>query len=467
LKHAARSVPVPAAPDPKPDHGVTDARSLPGPGRFAALRFFPGRSFVQTLKFAQDAARKYGAIAHFKVFSADFFVVDDADLIRDVLVTHQHDFVKSRGAAVLSRLLGDGLLTSEEPIHRNHRRAIQPTFNGDRMAAYGDVMIRHARKLSAQWKAGESRDMTFEMQGLALGIIGEAIFGTDMAADVDDVRSAIAQVMELFPKAFGPLARLTDRLPAFLPARIEFEHVSKRLEAVIERMIERRRAGPAADDLLSLLLRAGAASETGGMNDRDVRDEVMTILLAGNDTTALALAWTWHLLAQHPEAEAQLHAELRAVLGDRDPTPEDAARLPYTSNVFTEVLRLYPPAWMIGRTAVREVTIGQYTIPRGGTVILSPYITQRNPRYFSAPDAFAPSRWPVAGLPKFAYFPFGGGARVCIGEQFAGLEGVLVLATLARRWRLRADTGPLGISPSITLRPSGPLFMRLEERAAS
>jgi cytochrome P450 len=461
MMHAERSMSGPA-----PGGPTIDARGLPGPGRFAAFGFFPGSSFAPTLRFVQDTARRYGSIAHFKLFFADFFVVDDADLIRDVLVTHQHDFVKSRGAAVLGRLLGDGLLTSEEPIHRTHRRAMQPAFNSDRLAPYGTVMVRHSQQLSAQWRADESRDIVFEMQGLALRIIGEALFGTDMSADVDAVRDAIAQIMELFPKAFAPFARLMERLPPFLPARIEFEHVSRRLEAIIGRMIERRRAGPDAGDLLSLLLRAHATGESAGLSARDVRDEVMTILLAGNDTTALALAWTWHLLAQHPEVEARFHAELDAVLGDREPTPEDAARLPFTTSVFTEALRLYPPAWMIGRTAVRAVKIGKYTIPAGGTVILSPYITQRNPRYFSDPDAFQPSRWPVAGLPKFAFFPFGGGARVCIGESFAWLEGVLVLATLARRWQLRSEAGTVATLPSITLRPAGPLVMRLEARRA-
>jgi cytochrome P450 len=448
---------------PAPDGGPMDARRLPGPGPLASFRFFPRRSFAPTLKFVEETARKYGAIAHFRLFLADFFVIDDAELIRDVLITRQHDFVKSRGAAVLGRLLGDGLLTSEEPLHRTHRRAIQPAFNADRLSAYSSVMIRHALELSAQWKAGESRDIAFEMQGLALRIIGEALFGTDMAADVDEMRSAIEQMMVLFPKAFGPVARLTDRLPPFLPARVEFDHVSKRLEAIIDRMIERRRAAPGADDLLSILLRARASSETVRLSDRHVRDEMMTILLAGNDTTALALTWTWYLLAQHPDVEAQMHTELEAVLGERALTPEDAARLPYTTSVFTEALRLYPPAWLIGRTAVRQVTIGKYAIPPGGTVLLSPYITQRNPLYFPAPEAFRPSRWPAADLPKFAYFPFGGGARVCIGEQFAWLEGVLVLATLARRWRLRGG-GVVETLPSITLRPSRPLIMRLESR---
>lgn len=447
--------------------GLTDARSLPGPGWLAAFRFFPGQSFAPTLKFVEEAARKYGAIAHFKLFAADFFVLDDVDLIRDVFVTQQHAFVKSRGAAVLSRLLGNGLATSEEPFHRAHRRTIQPAFNANRLGAYGNVMIRHSQHVSAHWKAGESRDITFEMQGLALGIIGEALFGTDISADVDAIRDAIAQIMELFPKAFGPLAQFTDRLPPFLPSRVRFDHVSKRLGTIVDRMIEHRRAAPESGDLLSLLLRARSSGLTAGLSDQDLHDEVMTMLLAGNDTTALALTWTWALLAQHPDVEAQLHAELDAVLQGREPTPADAARLPFTTNVFTEALRLYPPAWIIGRIAVREVTIGGYTIPRGGTVIVSPYITQRNPRYFASPDAFVPSRWPIADLPKFAFFPFGGGARVCIGEPFAWLEGVLVLATLARRWRLRRDAPAVPTRPSITLRPDGPLVMRLEERAAS
>jgi cytochrome P450 len=300
-----------------------------------------------------------------------------------------------------------------------------------------------------------------------LGIVGETMFGADLAADIDEIRDAMAQIMGMFGKVFGPFGpfgRLTDRLPPFLSARIEFEKVSKRLEAVIARMIERRR-GADAGDLLSTLVRAPEAGETTRLGDRQLRDEVMTILLAGNDTTALALTWAWYLLAKHPDAEAQLHAEVDAVLGDRVPTPADAASLPYTTKVLTEVLRLYPPAWVIGRNALREVAIGKYRIPAGGTVLSSPYVTHRNPRYYTDPNSFRPARWPVADLPKFAYFPFGGGSRVCIGEQFAWLEGTLVLALLARRWRLRTD-GVVGVLPLITLRPSGPIVMRLEARDA-
>lgn len=441
---------------------MIDARSLPAPGTLSTLRFYPRRSFATTLKFLDEMAQTYGTIAHFKLVFNHFFLIDDADLLRDVFVTRQHDFVKSRGAVVLRRLLGDGLITSEEPLHRSHRRLLQPAFNADRLSAYGSMMVRRALHMSAEWQPGESRDVSIEMQRLALGIVGEALFGADLGGDVDEVRDAIAEIGNLVENAFGPFGQIVDLLPSPLPARIGFERVRKRLEAVIARMIERRRQSDAGD-LLSMLVRAQESGETSPMSDRQLRDEVITMLLAGNDTTALALTWTWYLLSKHADVERQLHAELDAVLGDRAATPADASRLPYTTKVFTETLRLYPPAWLLGRTALRTVTIGEYEIPRGATVLVSPYVTHRNPRYYEVPHAFRPSRWPVAGLPKFAYFPFGGGARVCIGEPFAWLEGVLVLATLARRWRLRTEER-VGILPFLTLRPSGPVVMRLEAR---
>ena len=444
---------------------MIEARALPDPGRLSALRFYPRRSFATTLSFLEEMARTYGDIAHFKLFFDHFFMIDDADLLREVLVTRQHDFVKSRGAVVLRRFFGEGLITSEEPLHRTQRRLMQPAFNHDRVATYGSVMTRRALQASAGWRPGESRDIALEMQRLALGIVGETLFGADLDPEGGEVRDAIEQIKDLVSQAFGPLGRLTDRLPAFFPGRIESEKVAKRLDAVIGRMIERRRAGPASGDLLSMLMRAHEAGGASPMSDRQLRDEAITLLLAGNDTTALALTWTWYLLAKHPEVEAQLHAELDAVLGERIATPDDVAQLPYTMKVLTEALRLYPPAWLLGRTAIRRVAIGKYEIASGDTVLFSPYITHRNPRYYALPHEFRPARWPVAGLPKFAYLPFGGGARVCIGEPFAWLEGALVLATLARRWRLRADAGSeLEIQPYITLRPSGPLMMHLERR---
>jgi cytochrome P450 len=444
---------------------MIEARALPDPGMISALRFYPRRSFAPTLSFLEEMARTYGEIAHFRLFFDHFFMIDDADLLRDVLVTRQHDFVKSRGAVVLRRFFGEGLITSEEPLHRTQRRLMQPAFNHDRLTAYGSVMTRRALQASAGWQPGESRDIALEMQRLALGIVGEALFGADVASEGDEVRDAIERIMDLVPKAFGPLGRLTDHLPPVLPSRIESHRVTKRLDAVIGRMIERRRAGPASGDLLSTLVRAHEAGGASPMSDRQLRDEAMTLLLAGNDTTALALTWTWYLLAKHPEVEAQLHAELDTVLGERVATPDDVAHLPYTAKVFTEALRLYPPAWLLGRTAIRRVAIGKYEIASGDTVLFSPYVTHRNPRYYALPYAFRPARWPIADLPKFAYFPFGGGARVCIGEPFALLESVLLLATLARRWRLRLDQdAALTIEPFVTLRPSGPLVMHLEKR---
>jgi cytochrome P450 len=276
-------------------------------------------------------------------------------------------------------------------------------------------------------------------------------------------------MMELFPKLMSPFADLLAKLP--LPATRRMHRWVQRLDDTIYRMIESRRAsGEDRGDLLSMLLLSQDEEGSGGMTDRQVRDEAMTLFLAGHETTANALAWTWYCLARNPDAERALHDELDRVLGDRDPVPADYPRLPMTEMIFAEAMRLYPPAWIIGRLALEDVTVGGWTIPRGALVIVSPIVTQRDPRFWPEPMRFDPSRFSAeakAARPKFAYYPFGGGTRVCIGEGFAWMEGVLLLATLARKWRVRVTADEVKTVPLITLRPRGGIPAVLERRGPS
>ena len=306
-----------------------------------------------------------------------------------------------------------------------------------------------------------------EMMRLTLGIVGETMFGA-----TDDAAQEVREVLDAGMALFGPLtffaARLVERLP--LPRARRFVAARERMDARVYRMVrERRESGIDRGDLLSMLLLARDADGDGqGLADRQVRDEVVTIFLAGHETTASALTWSWYLLAQHPEAERRLHAELDEVLGDRPPTPADLPRLPYVSGIFAETLRLYPTVAMIFRRALEDHPVGGHVIPAGGIVVLSQYLKHRDARFYPNPDEFDPDRWAPevrAGRPRYSYFPFGGGPRVCIGEGFAAMEGVLVLATIAQRWRpVMLAERSVKLDPRLGTRPSDELRMRLERR---
>jgi len=302
---------------------------------------------------------------------------------------------------------------------------------------------------------------------LTLNIAARTLFGANVSSETDEVRDALRVAMELFPRFLSPLSELLDRLP--IPSTRRFEAARARLDAVVYRLIARRRSSGGGNDLLAMLLlaREGEANGTP-MSDRQVRDEAMTIILAGHETTANALAWTLFLLSQNPGAAAKVVAEVEATLGEGPARAEDAQRLAYTRLVLTEAMRLYPPAWILGRRAIADVEVGGYAVRSSEVVLMSQYVVHRDPRFYDEPDAFQPERWEgstMLQLPKFAYFPFGGGNRLCIGEQFAWMEGVLVLATLVRRWRLDFVAGsPVDIMPLVTLRPRYPLPMVVRAR---
>ncbi len=387
-----------------------------------------------------------------------------------MLVTHADLFHKGRGLERAKRLLGEGLLTSEDPVHLRQRRMMQPAFHRDRIAGYADVMTAHAERTSARWRDGETRDLAREMSRLTLGIVGKTLFDSDVESEADEIGAALTAAIRLFGRTFSlPFFQIVDRLP--LPSNRRFAKARSRIDATIGRLIaERRRAPGGRSDLLTLLVQASDTEGDGtGMTDAQVRDEAVTILLAGHETTANALTWTWYLLSQNPEAEARLQAEADAL--DGPPGFSDLPRLAYAEMVFAESMRLFPPAWIIGRRAMVDYVVGGYTVPSLSIVVCSQWVTHRDPRFFPDPERFDPERFrPEAkdARPKFSYFPFGGGPRVCIGEGFAWMEGVLLLATLARRWRLRLEPGhPAVPAPSITLRPEHGMRMRIESRRST
>jgi cytochrome P450 len=316
-------------------------------------------------------------------------------------------------------------------------------------------------------------DAADEMMRLTLAVVGKTLFDADVEREAPEIGGALTEAFHAFGFAVLPLGELLQRVP-FLPPVRRFNRARARLDATIYRIIDAHRADERAGrdrgDLLAMLMAAdddGPGGRGGGMTDRQLRDEAMTIFLAGHETTANALTWSWYLLSQHPEAEARLHAELDAVLGGRPPAPGDAARLPYTRAVLAESMRLYPPAWVIGRRATEPYTVRGETLPARTVVLVSQYVVHRDPRWWPDAEAFRPERWAAEApeRPKFAYFPFGAGTRVCIGEQFAWMEGVLLLATIAQRWRLRLAPGhPVAPQAIITLRPRHGMRMVVESR---
>jgi cytochrome P450 len=421
------------------------------------------------LAFLTDLAQRYGDIARVPLGAETLYLFNHPDLIREVLVTQHRNFHKGRGLERARMLLGTGLLTSEDEFHLRQRRLAQPAFHRQRVAAYGATMAAYAAARRDRWRAGAVIDAHREMMALTLAIVGKTLFDADVEHEAAEIGEALATTFEAFQFGFLlPFGELLERLP--LPATLRFKKARARLDATIYRLIEeRRRSGADHGDLLSMLLLAqDTEGDGGGMTDLQLRDEAMTLFLAGHETTANALTWTWYLLSQHPAVEARLHAEVDAALGGRLPAADDLGALPYTRMVLAESMRLYPPAWILGRRAVAPFEAGGYEIPTRSIVLMSQFVTHRDARWFPDPEQFDPERFTPdrqAQRPKFAYFPFGGGPRVCIGEQFAWMEGVLVLATIAQRWRLSLVPGhPVALQPIITLRPKFGMRMTVTPR---
>ncbi|MBA3558931.1 MAG: cytochrome P450 [Gemmatimonadaceae bacterium] len=427
---------------------------------------YPGQHLVS---FARDrlgflrSLATYGDIAHIRLGNQHFVILNNPEYTKQILVTDNRNFTKGRGLERAKVLLGEGLLTSEGAFHLRQRRLAQPAFHRERIEGYARVMVEHAARTRDRWIDGAAIDIHQEMTRLTLGIAGKTLFDADVEGESREIGESLTAAFDVFNLALLPFSELMDHLP--LPWTLRFKAARRRLDDTIFRIIAERRARLGdRGDLLSMLMAAQDTEGDGGrMTDSQLRDEIMTILLAGYETTANALTWTAYLLSRNPDAEARMHAEVDSALEGQLPGMADVHRLPYTRMVFAESLRLYPPAWVLGYRAIKAFALGDYEIPSRTIVIMSPFITQRDARYFHDPEHFNPVRWTaeaVAERPRFTYFPFGGGPRQCIGEQFAWTEGVLLLAAIGQKWRLRlAPEHTVALDPSFTLRPKGGMPM--------
>jgi cytochrome P450 len=386
--------------------------------------------------------------------------------IEEVLVDHAADFRKSFGTRMLIPLLGRGLLTAEGDEWLRHRRLASPAFHRARVEGYGRTMARYAEDSVNAWRDGQTVDLHDEMTALTLRIVARTLFDADVTAQIEEVARLGTEIQDFYYLRFASLRFL---IPTWLPTpgNRRLGATTRRLDDVVYGMIRACQPGEDRGDLLSMLMLA--RDEQGrGMSERQVRDEVMTLLLAGHETTALALTWAFLLLDRNPEARDRLEAELASVLGDEPASPEDVPALPHTQAVVNETLRLYPPAYVTGREAVRDTNVGGISIPKGHIILISMYTTHRDPRFFPEPDSFRPERW-LDGLekrlPRAAFIPFGLGSRKCIGASFAMMEAALLLATIARRWRFELAPGEIPTHPSITLRPAAAMPGRMRSVA--
>lgn len=392
---------------------------------------------------------RYGNVFAFALPWRSYVFLNEPALIKDMLVTQQHSFSKSLGTRVLRLLLGEGLLTSEDPLHRKMRRIVQPAFHRERIAEYARVMERDAADFRDRLTPDCAFDAHAAMTALTLRIATETLFGSDESASAGAVADALRLMMTEFPAMLTPMGALRQRLPLRNTRR--FWRARRMLDAIIYDLIARRRRdGVDHGDALSMLL-ASQEAETGADADNEqIRDEIMTLFMAGHETTANALTWGLYLLAQHPEVDERAGAAARG--GDAE----------YIARVVKEILRLYPPAWIIGRESMRDVTLSDGSaIPAGTTVFAAPLLLHRRAEYFAQPERFDPDRWLGPEPPPFSYVPFGGGARRCIGEDFALRETAIVLSTLLARYRFELPAGGrVEIAPLVTLRPGGPVMMR-------
>jgi cytochrome P450 len=446
------------------------------PGPPFLSRLLSGRLFTgNALTNMTQAARDYGDLVHYQVFGRHIYQLNHPALIEDFLLK---DAAKHHRGIVMQRartVLGEGLLTSEEPLHMRQRRLMQPAFLRQRIAAYGEVIGHNATAISANWQSGAVVDLHEEMLELALRIVGKCLFDLDVQsrAEVMKISAAVDAFMGFLPIALLPFSDFVQSLP--IPAMRRIRSGQAELDTLIYAMIAQRRANPGdRGDLLSMLLEAEDSEDnTGQMTDRQIHDECLTIMLAGHETTANALSFALWLIAQHQDVQQRLHDEAVSVLGDRVPTADDYPRLPYAYAVFAETMRLYPPVWVTARTCEVPYEIAGYPIARGTFLVAPQFVVQRDPRFYPDPLRFDPERFSPQGRednksrPRFAYYPFAAGSRQCIGEGLAWMEGVLSIATIARDWHLTPQPNTpaeIAINPAISLRPKHGVPLRVRRR---
>ena len=421
-----------------------------------------------SLGFIERAQRDYGDIVWMRFLYVPALFLYHPNEIEYVLSTNPRNFRKAMSlrSNFFQRLVGNGLLTSEGEEWKRQRRLSSPAFHRHRIAAYADTMVDYTQRLTKDWQPGETRDMHREMMRLTLEIVVRCLFSADVSHDVDHVGDTLKELVKPFASQATLKWILNNRLPT--PTHRRFHRLAKRIDDVVYRIIAERRAGGRDEgDLLSMLL--AARDEDGSqMTDQQLRDEVMTLFLAGHETTALTLAWSWYLLGKHPDAEKKFHEELDQVLGGRAAKIDDLPRLKFTEQIAKEAMRLYPPAYGLGREAIEDCEIAGYPVPAGTQVFMFQWVTQRDGRFYDRPDEFRPERWTeefMETLPKYAYFPFGGGPRACIGASFAMMEMILVLATIGQKFRLElAPDYRVEVYPAMSLRPKDPVEVVVKNR---
>ena len=425
------------------------------------------KSFMtQRLDFFSDVARTYGDIASFRFGPRRIFLASHPDLIEQVLLTDAKYYIKHFGARMYMPVLGKGLVTSEGEFWLRQRKLSQPAFLKSRVQSYAPMMGELTRKMVDNWKPGERVDLHFEFSSLTSAIALKTLFGLDDHEDRETFVQALRGAFFVLSAKFRSLVRVPLWVPT--PRNLKLKKAIAHLDHVLDGFIQSGRARKEpGNDLLSRLIHA--EDENGQkMTDRQLRDEAMTLYLAGHETTALTLSWSWLLLAQHPQVEVKLVAEWKRVLDGRTPTPEDLPNLPYTDAVLTEAMRVYPPVYLIGREATCDLELGGYRVKRGTTIFMSQWANHRDPRYFADPEKFIPERWEdglAKRLPKYAYYPFGGGPRVCIGNTFALMEAAILLATVGQRYKFTlAEDAVIDFNPQITLLPAYGIPAVLEMR---
>ena len=441
----------------QPNNEVPGLKGLPLVGNLPQFQ-------RQPLATPIKAARECGDVARIDLASQRYYLLSNPEHVRHVLQDNNKNYIKGYGKVRV--LLGDGLVLSEGSFWRRQRRLMQPAFHRRRLARFAEVMTEETAKMLDGWEArvsgGRPLDVAMEMTLLTQRIIVKAMFGEDVGAEGGRIARAFETALAGIETRFLIPLWIT-RLP--LPANRRFENALRTIDDAVHRIIgERRCSGrEGGDDLLSMLMEARDEETGETMSDRQIRDEVTTIYLAGHETTAVTLSWTWYLLSKSPEVARRVHEEVSRILGERTPGIEDLPNLTYTRMVLDETLRLYPAAWMISRTAVEEDEIGGYRIPAGHTFFLSPYVTHRRTDLWPNPEGFDPERFAPAdgnGPPRFAYYPFGGGPRLCIGNNFALMEAILIVAMTMQRYRLDLMPGQtVGAHPKGTLRPRPGVWM--------
>jgi cytochrome P450 len=425
------------------------------------------RSFREPLTFLLDMARRYGDIVHMHIGPVHTYLISHPNLIREVLVTKGKSFRKwERQKRVFRKIDGDGLINSEGDFWLRQRRLIQKAFHHGRLARYAEMMVERTRRRLDGWAPGAALNLDQEMSQLALEITGQTLFGVDLRDQAGWLSETAEALRETFVREFLAIVPLPDWLP--LPSKRRMRRAIRDLDTFITGIIrERRASGADKGDLLSMLLLAVDDQGDGtGMTDRQARDEAVTLFNAGHDSTSAALAWTGYFIARYPGVQERLREEVEAALGGRAATLEDLPRLTFAGTVVKESLRIYPPTpVLINRQAITEVEVGGYRLPRGGLVILSPYVTQRDPRWFPEPERFDPDRFGpgrVELVPAYAFFPFGAGPHVCVGNAFALMEITLVVATLVQRFQVELTPGQEALVPElkVSLRPKGGVWVK-------